>query len=67
LRQLVRDGVLPASYATDDGAAVIYEDDRVVDVLADRANAHTYLVRREADGGLAETVIPARRADRAAR
>ena len=67
LHQLVQDGVLPASYATDDGAAVIYEDDRVVDALADRANAHAYLVRRDADGGLAETVIPTRRADQAAR
>jgi hypothetical protein len=57
----VQSGVLPASYATDDGTAVIYEDDRMVEALADRAEAHAYFVRREADGGIAETVVPTRR------
>lgn len=61
LRELVRSGVLPGSYATDDGAAVVYEDDYVVDALADRAEAHAYLIRREADGGISEILIPTRR------
>jgi peptidase E len=61
LHQLVQSGVLPASYATDDGTAVIYEDDRMVEALADRAEAHAYFVRCEADGGIAETVVPTRR------
>lgn len=61
LRQLVQAGVLPASYATDDGAALIYEDDQLADAIADRADAHAYLVRREADGGVAETTVPTRR------
>jgi peptidase E len=62
LQQLVRSGVLPASsYATDDGAALIYEDDRVAGAIADREEARAYLVQRQADGGAAESVLPVRR------
>ena len=61
LHQLVQSGILPASYATDDGAAVVYEDDRMVDAVADRADAHAYFVRCGTNGGVTETVIPTRR------
>jgi peptidase E len=61
LHQLVRSGVLPGSYATDDGAAVVYEGDRVVDAIADREEAHAYFIRREADDGISEILIPTRR------
>lgn len=60
LHELVRSGVLPASYATDDGAALVYEGDRVADAIADREEARAYLVQRQADGAVAETVLPVR-------
>ena len=60
LHQLVQSGVLPDSYATDDGAAVIYEDDHMADAIASRADAHAYLVRRAADGTVTETRLPTR-------
>lgn len=50
---------LPTSYATDNGAALLYEDTDLVDVIADRDGPSAY--RIELSGGNAvETRLPAR-------
>lgn len=59
LHQLVRDGVLPSSYATDDGIGILYEGTDAVEVVADRdvEGPAAYLV--ESSGGDAvETRLP---------
>ncbi len=67
LHQLVGDGVLPASYATDDGAGVLYEGTDAVAVLTDEMTGAddfdaadpdgpaAYLVERAGDGSVLET------------
>jgi peptidase E len=48
-QRLIADGTLPAGYATDDGAGVLYRDTVLVEALSERAGAAAYFV--EADGG----------------
>jgi peptidase E len=70
LQQLVSDGVLPRSYATDDSVGVLYEGTEAVAVLtdamegpddfasADPDGPAAYLVERGADGVAVETRLP---------
>lgn len=62
LHALVRDGVLPTSFATDDGIGVLYEDGEPVAVLADRdvdAGTGPAAYRVELVGGeVVETRLP---------
>lgn len=57
LHDLVGRGVLPTSYATDDGAAVVYRGHEAVEVITDRDGAYAYLVTAES-GTVVETVLP---------
>jgi peptidase E len=59
-RQLIADGVLPAGYAADDGAALIFQGPELAEVVASRPNARAYRVERGPDGAAIETVLPTR-------
>lgn len=59
-QSLIADGTLPAGIACDDGAAAHFVDDSLHEVVADRAEAHGYLVERDSAGAAAETRLPAR-------
>ena len=50
LHASVADGVLPTSYATDNGAALLYEDAELIEVLTDRPEATAYRIERHGDG-----------------
>ena len=58
---LVADGTLPAGYATDDGAGVVYRGTSMVEALAERDGAAAYLVERGDDGQAVETRLETRR------
>ena len=57
---LVAGGTLPPGIACDDGAAAHFIDDSLAEVVADRRDAHGYLVERSADGSAAERTIETR-------
>ena len=59
--QLVADGTLPAGYATDDGAGLVYRGTELVEAVADRPGAAAYRVERGPDGTAVETRIAPRR------
>ena len=64
LQQLVRDGELPTSYATDDRVGILYEGTDAVRVVTDlevdpATGPAAYRLERTADGGVVETRLPA--------
>ena len=60
LRQLVGDGTLPAGYATDDGAGVLYRGTELVEAVTERDGAAAYFVSLTHDG-VVETRLETRR------
>jgi len=60
LQRLVGDETLPTSYATDDGAGLLYRGTRLEEIVSDRGTAKAYLVSRGADGVVSETVLEPR-------
>lgn len=60
LHRMVAEEVLPLSYATDDGVALVYRGTEVVEAVADRAGASAYRVERLPDGSVLETAIAPR-------
>lgn len=60
LHQLVAEGVLPTSYATDDGVGLVYEGTSLVEAVADRPEVAAYRVERGPDGAAVETRIEPR-------
>ena len=58
--QLVSEGALPAGYAADDGAALVFDGPDLVEVVASRPAARAYRVERGPDGNAVETVVPTR-------
>ena len=48
--RLVAEGVLPAGYAADDGAALVFHGGELAEVVAARPNARAYRVERGPDG-----------------
>jgi peptidase E len=60
LHQLVADGTLPVSYATDDGVGLYYEGTELVEAVADRPGVAAYEVHRGPDGRAVETRIEPR-------
>jgi peptidase E len=60
LHQLVAEGVLPTSYATDDGAGLLYRGTQLVEAVTDRERAGAYRVERTGDGSVVETPLPTR-------
>ena len=59
LQSLVGSGVLPLSYATDDGCAIVYEGTEVRDVVASRPGPQAYRVEKVGDE-VVETPLEAR-------
>lgn len=57
---LIASGALGDGYAADDGAALVFEDGALAEVLCERPGAQGYRVERAADGGVRETAIRAR-------
>jgi peptidase E len=61
LHRLVAEGVLPTSYATDDGVGLVYEGTELVEAVADRPDVAAYRVERSESGEAVETRIEPRR------
>lgn len=59
-QRLVAEGVMPAGYAADDGAALIFEGSALLEVVASRPDARAYRVERSPAGVAVETVLPTR-------
>jgi dipeptidase E len=57
---LVADGTLPAGYAVDDGAALVFRDTDLTDVVASRPGSRAYRVERGSAGEAIETELPTR-------
>ena len=60
LHRLVGAGALPTSYATDDGAGLIYRGTELVEAVADRDGAAAYRIERTGPDQVRETVLSAR-------
>lgn len=58
--ELVAEGALPAGYAADDGAALVFDGPDLVEVVSSRPEARAYRVERGADGAAVETILPTR-------
>lgn len=56
-QSLIADGTLPAGYATDDGAGLLYRGTEMVGAYSERPGAGAYRVERGADGGAVETPL----------
>jgi peptidase E len=59
-RSAVGSGSLPAGYAVDDGAALLFEGERLSCGVASRASARVIRVRADGDGGVVEQDMPIR-------
>ncbi len=60
MHKLVGDGTLPAGYATDDGAGLLYRGTRLVEAFAESDGPLGYEVSRAAGGSVAEVPLPTR-------
>ena len=59
-QRLVADGAVPAGYAADDGAALVFHGTELAEVVTSRRQARGYRVERGPAGVAVETVLPAR-------
>ncbi len=59
-RSAVASGSLPAGYAVDDGAALLFEGERLSCSVASEAGARVIRVRADDDGGVVEQDMPIR-------
>ena len=55
--RLIADGTLPAGYATDDGAGILYRGTEVAGAYAEDGDAGAYFVERDAAGHAVETAL----------
>ena len=60
LKSLVGQGVLPAAYATDDGAGVLYRGTEFAEAVSERDDAAVYFIE-SVDGEVVETRLDTRR------
>jgi hypothetical protein len=60
LHKLVGEGMLPAAYATDDGAGVLYRGTEFVKAVAENSSAAAYFVEAR-DGTVVETPLDIQR------
>ena len=60
LRRLVADGTIPPGYGVDDGAALVFRDRELAEVVASSAEAGAWRVEPDGAGGAIETPLPAR-------
>ena len=56
----VASGSLPAGYAVDDGAALLFDGERLSSCVASEAGARVIRVRADGDGGVIEQEMPVR-------
>jgi dipeptidase E len=60
VRRLVGDGRLPPGYGVDDGAALVFRDRELVEVVTSDREAGAWRVEPDGAGGATETPIPTR-------
>jgi dipeptidase E len=60
LHWLVKNGELPFGIGIDDGAAVLFEEQQVIEVVASRPAAKAYQIKREEDGQIIEEPLKTR-------
>ena len=60
-QSLIGDGTLPAGYATDDGAGVLYRGTAFIEAVSEKPGAGAYYVERDANGAAVETRLDTRR------
>jgi peptidase E len=60
-QSLIADGTLPAGYATDDGAGVLYRGTEFVEAVAEKDDAAGYFVAADGAGKAVETRLDTRR------
>src|SRR6478735_5169403 len=60
-QSLIADGTLPAGYATDDGAGVLYRGTEFVEAISERDGAAAYFVSSTEDGAAEEIRLETRR------
>jgi peptidase E len=60
-QSLIADGTLPAGYATDDGAGLLYRGTELVEAVTEKDDKAAYRVERGPDGGAVETRLDTRR------
>jgi dipeptidase E len=58
--RLIADGSLPPGYGVDDGAALVFHDRELIEVVASSGGAAAYRVEPDGSGGAIETALPAR-------
>jgi peptidase E len=58
--RLIAEGAIPAGYAADDGAALVFRGTELAEVVASRPDARAYRVERGADGAAIETELATR-------
>ena len=59
-QRLIAEGTIPAGYAADDGAALVFRGTELAEVVASRPDARAYRVERGPDGAAIETELPTR-------
>lgn len=59
-RRLVADGTLPPGHGVDDGAALVFHDRELVEVVSSSEGATAYRVEPDGAGGAVETPLPSR-------
>lgn len=59
-QSLIASGELPAGYATDDGAGVLYRGTEFAEALTEKRDKAAYFVERGPDGGAVETRLETR-------
>jgi dipeptidase E len=57
--QLVKNNELPPGIGIDDGAAVLFEEQQIIEVVASKTTAKAYRVKKE-DGQISEEPVEAR-------
>lgn len=60
LRRLVGDGTIPPGYGVDDGAALVFRDRELVEVVTSDPGAGAWRVEPDGAGGVVETALPTR-------
>jgi dipeptidase E len=58
--RLVGEGALPAGHAVDDGAALVFHDRELVEVVTSDPGAGAWRVEPDGQGGATETALPTR-------
>jgi hypothetical protein len=60
MHKLVADGTLPAGYATDNGAGLVFRGTTLVEAVTEEPGAQGYELSRADDGSVIETPLPTR-------